>query len=160
MYTSASTTWNGLSKNATEGLGSPAAIVPMTLLLGLGQVLPLPLLALATARLLRSYGAQRAMHAHDFAGKHRASTDPAAIAVPPNPPTIARDLACVALAAAAVGLSYLPRVVQAQRFHHPRRSVALHPIAVATLLTLQWTALVRKLLGKPATWKSRSYSAN
>ncbi len=47
MYRSARTTWNGLAKNATEGLGAPARIVPATLLLGFGQVLPLPLLWLA-----------------------------------------------------------------------------------------------------------------
>ncbi len=142
MYTSGRATWNGLAKNATEGLGAPAAIVPMTLLLGIGQVLPLPLLVVALARLLI----------------HRANQGATDNIHPSS--TTSRDIACVALAAAAVGLSYLPRAMQARRFHHPRRSVALHPIAVATLLTLQWTALARKLLGKPATWKSRDYQAN
>jgi len=44
MYRSAAEVWHGLSKNATEGLAAPARIGPFTLLLGLGQVLPLPLL--------------------------------------------------------------------------------------------------------------------
>ena len=126
MYTSAAATWRGLEKNATEGLGSPRAIVPMTLLLGVGQVLPLPLLALAAIRLLQH----------------------------PN-----RNLATASLAAAAVVLSYLPRILQQRRFRQLRRSTALHPIGVATLLLLQWFALGRKLLGRPATWKSRAYQA-
>ncbi len=40
MYAGAAATWRGLRKNATEGLGSPLLIVPVTLLLGLGQVSP------------------------------------------------------------------------------------------------------------------------
>jgi hypothetical protein len=36
--------WRGLSKNATEGIGSPATILPFTLLLAGGQVLPFVLL--------------------------------------------------------------------------------------------------------------------
>ena len=54
MYHSAATTWRGLAKNATEGMATPGAIVPFTLLLGLGQVLPLPLLAVAMARVPRA----------------------------------------------------------------------------------------------------------
>ena len=41
-------TWRGLGKNATEGLAAPATIVPMTLLLLGGQVLPFILLVCAT----------------------------------------------------------------------------------------------------------------
>lgn len=47
MYHDACGVWQGLAKNAHEGLGHPTTIVPFTLLLGLGQVLPLPLLWLA-----------------------------------------------------------------------------------------------------------------
>lgn len=46
MYRSNAETWSGLGKNATEGLGSPAAILPMTVLLFGGQVLPFVLLAI------------------------------------------------------------------------------------------------------------------
>jgi hypothetical protein len=56
MYTSAPTVWRGLVKNATEGMAAPPRILPFTLLLLAGQVLPLvllvrwpgPLTALAT----------------------------------------------------------------------------------------------------------------
>ncbi|MBN1444445.1 MAG: hypothetical protein JXA90_17160, partial [Planctomycetes bacterium] len=52
MYRSAGEVWRGLAKNATEGLGHPAAIVPWTVILGAGQVLPPALLGIAVARWL------------------------------------------------------------------------------------------------------------
>lgn len=47
MYEGALPTWNGLAKNATEGLASNAMIIPATLLLGLGQVGPWVIMILA-----------------------------------------------------------------------------------------------------------------
>lgn len=47
MYQTNGETWRGLGKNATEGLGAPGTIVPMTILLLGGQVLPLLVLMLA-----------------------------------------------------------------------------------------------------------------
>ncbi len=44
MYARSLDVWRGLSKNATEGIGSAATILPFTLLLGLGQVAPAVLL--------------------------------------------------------------------------------------------------------------------
>jgi glycosyltransferase involved in cell wall biosynthesis len=51
MYTRSRDVWNGLSKNATEGIGSPGTILPFTVLLGGGQILPfaLAIVGLATA---------------------------------------------------------------------------------------------------------------
>lgn len=46
MYRSATEVWNGLGKNATEGMASPAAILPWTMLLFGGQLLPLFLVLL------------------------------------------------------------------------------------------------------------------
>jgi len=40
MYSRTLDVWRGLTKNATEGIGAPATIVPFTLLLGAGQILP------------------------------------------------------------------------------------------------------------------------
>jgi hypothetical protein len=40
MYERSADVWRGLSKNATEGIGAPATIVPFTLLLACGQILP------------------------------------------------------------------------------------------------------------------------
>jgi hypothetical protein len=47
MYKSASETWRGLGKNATEALASPKLIIPATLGLFLGQVAPVLLLCFA-----------------------------------------------------------------------------------------------------------------
>jgi hypothetical protein len=47
MYRGASEVWHGLAKNAVEGLGSPGLIVPASLLLFGGQVLPFMLLLAA-----------------------------------------------------------------------------------------------------------------
>jgi hypothetical protein len=44
MYRTNGEVWRGLGKNATEGLASPGAILPMTVLLLGGQVLPVVLL--------------------------------------------------------------------------------------------------------------------
>ena len=124
MYRSAASTWRGLAKNATEGLAAPGSIVPFTLLLGLGQVLPIPLLLVALAK--------------------ESGVEPEA-------------LLC---AWAAVVLSYLPRLLLLRRFQQRPVSAVLHPVGVATLLALQWYALARKLLGRPASWKERAYAAN
>ncbi len=50
MYTSASEVWQGLAKNATEGIAAPARIVPISILLLLGQVMPFLLAAFLLAR--------------------------------------------------------------------------------------------------------------
>jgi len=47
MYRNFGDLWQGLAKNATEGLAAPAMIVPATLVLFVGQVLPLGLLVVA-----------------------------------------------------------------------------------------------------------------
>ncbi len=49
MYENAPQVWEGLAKNATEGMGAPVAIIPWTLVLGLGQVAPPILLAVGLA---------------------------------------------------------------------------------------------------------------
>ncbi len=49
MYRRASEVWHGFAKNAHEGLGSPRLILPATLLLLGGQVVPLLLLAIAAS---------------------------------------------------------------------------------------------------------------
>jgi hypothetical protein len=45
MYERNGDVWRGLSKNATEGIGAPATIVPFTLLLAGGQILPFAMVA-------------------------------------------------------------------------------------------------------------------
>jgi hypothetical protein len=60
MYLNATEVWEGLTKNATEGMATPVALPAWTIILGVGQVLPLPLLlldpgALAAAALACGY---------------------------------------------------------------------------------------------------------
>src|SRR5688572_10628814 len=119
MYQTNGETWRGLGKNATEGLAAPGTILPMTVLLFGGQMLPL--LLLASGALLSP--------------------------------------ASVVLAAMASVLAYLPRLLGAFCFRQPIGSALLHPLGVVALLVIQWHALGRHLLGKPAEWKGRSYGA-
>ena len=49
MYARSVDVWKGLAKNATEGIGAPATIVPFTILLAGGQILPFALLAVGLA---------------------------------------------------------------------------------------------------------------
>lgn len=121
MYRSAGEVWRGLEKNATEGIASPGRIVPATLLLLAGQVLPPLLLALAVA------GA------------------------------VALGAGWVALAATGVALA--PRLAAVMRFRQPLDGALLHPLAILIFLAVQWTALGRRLLGRPAAWKGRRYAA-
>jgi hypothetical protein len=45
MYRNAGQVWQGLAKNATEGIAAPVRILPITLVLLLGQIMPYLLLA-------------------------------------------------------------------------------------------------------------------
>jgi hypothetical protein len=54
MYRGLGQTWRGLAKNAIEGLASPRVIVPSTLLLLAGQVMPVILCLLALEGLVSS----------------------------------------------------------------------------------------------------------
>jgi len=49
MYARGVDVWRGLAKNATEGIGAPATILPFTFLLGAGQILPSVLVAAGLA---------------------------------------------------------------------------------------------------------------
>ena len=60
---------------------------------------------------------------------------------------------------AALAASYAVRAGGAARFGQSWLSVALHPVGIALLVTLQWQALIRKLRGKPAGWRGRDYPA-
>jgi hypothetical protein len=121
MYERSADVWRGLSKNATEGIGSPATILPFTLLLAGGQILPVVLVAAGLGT--------------GWQGWPRWT-----------PP--------VAVAAAA--LAWLPRFLEAARFRQSVTSAIAHPLGVAVFLAIQWTALVRRLLGLHTSWRGRS----
>lgn len=63
----------------------------------------------------------------------------------------------VSLAGVAILLSYLPRLIASRRFRQSLWSALFHPLGVLLLLLIQWFALGRKLLGKPAAWRGRDY---
>jgi len=113
MYHNAAEVWEGLTKNATEGMAKPLALPIWTLILGGGSVLPLVVMLTSSFPL---------------------GSD-----------------------ALVVGIA--TRIILAKRFHQPMISALLHPVGVAALLFLQWAALLRAALGRPATWRGRAYPA-
>lgn len=119
MYRGFAELWNGLAKNATEGLAAPATIVPATVLLLGGQVMPVILFA---------YGLLAPMS------------------------TAGRVLTCLAVVAA-----YYPRISGCLRFSQSWRGTLLHPCEIVLLLGIQWYALGRATMGRPAVWKGRPY---
>jgi glycosyltransferase involved in cell wall biosynthesis len=54
-------------------------------------------------------------------------------------------------------LGYGLRFFSAWRYQQSWRGALLHPVGVLVMLVLQWFALVRKLVGRPAIWKQRAY---
>ncbi len=132
MYESARAVWMGLAKNATEGLGAPGRIVPLTVLLGVGQVLPVLAVGLWVAFLVSALlvGAR--------------VDDPRMAAI-----------VSVELGVAVVA-SYLPRFLAVRRFRQPLSSALLHPLGITVLLMIQWYALAMQVLGKPIRWRDRS----
>lgn len=62
------------------------------------------------------------------------------------------------LAALGTAAAYLPRVVAVWRFKQPVVGALLHPLGVMILVAIQWYALGREMLGRPATWKGRAYA--
>ena len=120
MYTGSSEVFQGLLKNATEGIASPARIVPFSILLMVGQVLPVVLFTYFWSRGLS--------------------------------PKLEM------LAGLAVLCSYAARIVGVFRFRQPFLAALLHPAAIVLLLSIQWLAWARLMLGMPSTWKGRSYS--
>jgi hypothetical protein len=120
MYRSAKEAWNGLAKNAVEGLAAPRTILPATALLFGGQVMPLILCVLGLARLIS--------------------------------PT------ALGLALLAAVLAYAPRLAAAGCFRQSILGALLHPLGICLFLAIQWHALVRWFIGRPAAWKGRGYT--
>lgn len=116
MYRNTSDLWSGLSKNATEALAAPSMIVPATILLFGGQMMPTLLLLFA--------------------------------------PSLSRSQLTIVVPAFLA--TYLPRLLGVRRFRQSLPGALLHPAGIAMLLAIQWTAFVRKALGRPTTWKGRA----
>jgi Glycosyl transferase family 2 len=141
MYDSAGKVWSGLAKNATEGIAAPNRIVPITLVLLLGQVVPTVLLvsSLLLLPFLGVFLGSMGMDVH-----------------------IARPLLGIAMLFGwllVIVAAYLPRLLAVRRFRQPLKSALLHPLGVVLLLSVQWYALVRQVLGKPVGWRAREYAS-
>jgi hypothetical protein len=132
MYHNASEVWQGLAKNATEGMASPTRILPFTFLLFCGQILPF----LLTVPLLF----QGTLHG------------PPGQVAPGMYSHLGQSLILAALAA-----SFVPRLLSVWKYRQPLASACLHLLGVAVLLTIQWYALLRKIAGQQVTWKERAY---
>jgi hypothetical protein len=165
MYDSAAKVWQGLAKNATEGIATPGKIVPLSLLLVLGQVVPV-LLALFLLVLGLLLALLRMSGAGVFAWllAHRFETPSTlflsvhgAFLVKPASAVLVATLTLLFLLALLA--SYLPRLIAVRRFRQPLLSALLHPIGILLLLAVQWYALGRKLFGRPVGWRQRSYSS-
>jgi hypothetical protein len=121
MYRSAGQVWNGLAKNAREGMGSPGLILVWTVLLFGGHVLPFLLLQ-----------------------------PPSEWRLPYLP---------YAIPIIAAFLSYATRFAATAWYGGSWLGAVLHPLGVLVLLSIQWYALIRWLIGKPVGWKGRSHPA-
>lgn len=62
-------------------------------------------------------------------------------------------------AALALGLMLALRAAITRRAREPWWTVPLHPATMLVALAIQWTALVRWAMGRPAGWKGRAYPA-
>jgi hypothetical protein len=135
MYDSTLAVWSGLAKNATEGLGAPKRIVPLTVILLLGQVLPVIAWSLWLAAWVSMIVAGATYDDRPWA------------------------IRMTLLLGLAVTASYLPRLLAMRRFRQPLLSALLHPAGIVLLLILQWYALAKQVLGKPVAWRARSYAS-
>ncbi len=116
MYTSAGEVIRGVLKNASEGIANARLIIPFTVLLLGGTLLPLVAIALAW----------RADHA-----------------------------LALRLAAAALLVGHVPRMLAAVHFRQSWTGVLLHSFATILFVALQWTAFAMSLLGKSVAWRGR-----
>lgn len=139
MYTSATQVWSGLAKNATEGIAAPVRIVPVSLVLVLGQVLPFlgllwTALALAYVALLFHFG---------FIW------------------SVTRPWTASLIFLAIFGCPLMMwgvRFAAAKRFKQDWRSALMHPLGILLLLSVQWYALLRKVSGRTVSWRNRAYA--
>ena len=128
MYTSASEVWHGLAKNAVEGLGAPALIIPTSALLFLGQILPYVTL-----------GSLIYQQVNDSS-------------------TLNRNNFSTLVTLTTILAAYLPRFLGVTRFRQDWRGAILHPFGMVLLLSIQWYAFCRKLLGCKTSWRQRAYA--
>lgn len=132
MYDSVSEVWHGLKKNATEGVASAGLIVPVTLMLVCGQVLPFLLLVVALL--------ERSGVAAVSGGALSGWTWLAILA--------------------ACSLAWLPRLMASATYGQSLIGALLHPFAIMGFLAIQWSAFIGSFSKRPVSWKGRPYPAS
>jgi glycosyltransferase involved in cell wall biosynthesis len=143
MYRSASEVWSGLAKNATEGIADPKRIVPVTLVLLMGQVVPFAFSAaviFSAMSQLRVLAFWQMRHMFIFG-------------------ITATGFIIFGSMTIAVLFAWLPRLLAVRRFKQDWRSALLHPLGILLLLVVQWYALARKLGGGKVGWRGRVYGS-
>lgn len=65
----------------------------------------------------------------------------------------------VALLALACAAPLLARLIQARLCREPAGAILLHPFGILLTLAIQWTALVRRGIGRTTEWRGRAYMA-
>lgn len=126
MYHSASQLWQGLAKNATEGMAHPTQIGFWTIILLCGQIIPFAAVPLLTGLHLIT----PAQFTDYFLG--------------------------YCLFSIATLLAILIRLDMARRFRHSWMGAIFHPLGIFVLLAIQWYALVRQFLGLQVAWRGRT----
>jgi len=140
MYRSGREVWFGLAKNAREGLASTRLIVPATIMLLLGQVLPLLLFVefLSRFAILIYFGGSDFFRIINYFEQSRLGLG-------------------LAISGLATIVMYYPRFDAASRFRQPMESALLHPFGMLVLLAIQWYALGRSMMGGKSVWRGRAY---
>ncbi len=154
--------WRGLSKNATEGMASPRAIIPWTFILLLGQVLPAvvmvwSLLSLVTGELIAWHPTTRDLYNAWY--HHPLNIQALVRGLPKGPFRMSPEDIVIPLQVAAYWITFAIRLPNWHTFRQPFVSILLHPLGVLLLVVIQWCALFRKLAGHPAAWRGRVYTA-
>ena len=70
---------------------------------------------------------------------------------------LAGEAEAVRLSAIAVALVWGARTMLAARMGQKALGVLLHPLGVAVVLAIQWTALRAAWRGEPQSWRGRTY---
>ena len=138
MYRSASAVWNGLAKNAREGMAATRQILAWTVLLLGTQVLPFAFLAVAIALTISDVVVSDGPLAQGIERVTR--------------PTLFMMLGLACL------YTLTPRLADAGRFRQSWLGAVLHPLGVLLLLAIQWYAVFRAVIGMPVGWKGRTAS--
>jgi hypothetical protein len=125
MYTNMRQVQQGLLKNATEGIANPKLIVPFTVLLLGGSVVPVCLLGWQSLSCWK------------------------------NGTWSGLPLVCLILLGLTTLMGWLPRFLAQRTFRQSLLGTLVHPVSVLWFVMLQWWALIRSLLRIKTPWRGR-----